>query len=370
KAVLLRQIIGLERPDGGRITVGGLELPRYLAIPPEEKPFRIAMVFQNAALLASLTVAENVGLRLREHRRHRPDEIEAIIHRVLADVELEGTEAKLPSELSGGMRKRVAIARALAVDPELILYDEPTADLDPILTQQIGELIGRIRTNRGSTQIIVTHNLPLARAIADRIAVRDQVRVTLLITGALVVKKVSVARLDFRALSGERFVSLTLGTPTAKPAEPGDTLEGETPASFSDVVDQLSSVAQNVNQLVSGLNANSQRLLTNLADLIEENRSQLDQIASNVASITGKLDRGTGTLGLLLNDSSLYDRANAALGDVRQAVQDVGQVTHDLAEGRGTLGKLIREDGGLYAEVRETVDHLNESARNAEEITT
>ena len=198
---------------------------------------------------------------------------------------------------------------------------------------------------------------------------QDHVRVTLLINGGLVVKKDSVARLDFRALSGERFVSLTLGTPTAKPAEPGDTLEGETPASFSDVVDQLSGVAQNVNELVTSLNANSQRLLTNLSDLIEQNRSQLDQIAENVASITGKLDRGTGTFGLLLNDSSLYDRANAALGDVRQAVHDIGQVTHDLSEGRGTLGKLIREDGGLYEQVRETVDHLNESARNAEEIT-
>ena len=160
---------------------------------------------------------------------------------------------------------------------------------------------------------------------------QGHVRVTLLINGGLVVKKDSLARLDFRALSGERFVSLTLGTPTAKPAEPGDTLEGETPASFSDVVDQLSGVAQNVNELVTSLNANSQRLLTNLADLIEQNRSELDQIAENVASITGKLDRGTGTLGLLLNDSSLYDRASAALGDVRQAVQDIGQVTHDLS---------------------------------------
>jgi len=198
---------------------------------------------------------------------------------------------------------------------------------------------------------------------------QGHVRVTLLINGGLVVKKDSLARLDFRALSGERFVALTLGTPTAKPAEPGDTLEGETPASFSDVVDQLSGVAQNVNELVTSLNANSQRLLTNLADLIEQNRSQLDQITENVASITGKLDRGTGTLGLLLNDSSLYDRASAALVDVRQAVQDIGQVTHGLSEGRGTLGKLIREDGGLYEQVRETVDHLNESARNAEEIT-
>src|SRR6184192_4553186 len=177
KSVLLRQIVGLERPDAGRITVGGIELGEYLALPPEEKPFRIAMVFQSSALLASLTVAENVGLRLRERGRHAPAEIAAITRRVLADVELEGTEDKLPSELSGGMRKRVAIARALAIDPELILYDEPTADLDPILTQQIGELIGRIRTNRGSTQIIVTHNLPLARAIADRIAVLDRGRI-------------------------------------------------------------------------------------------------------------------------------------------------------------------------------------------------
>jgi phospholipid/cholesterol/gamma-HCH transport system substrate-binding protein len=117
------------------------------------------------------------------------------------------------------------------------------------------------------------------------------------------------------------------------------------------------------------LKTNSQRLLVNLADLVEENRSALGDTAQHLASITGKLDRGTGTLGLLLNDSSLYDRASAALGDVRQAVQDIGQVTHDLSEGRGTLGKLIREDGGLYAQVRETVDHLNESARNAEEIT-
>jgi len=177
KSVLLRQIIGLEQPDAGRITVGGTDLPRYLAMPPEAKAFRIAMVFQNAALLASLTVAENVGLRLRERREHGPTDITATIRRVLESVDMAGTEGKYPAELSGGMRKRVAIARALAVDPELILYDEPTADLDPILTEQIGQLIARIRTTRGNTQIIVTHNLPLARAIADRIALLDQGRI-------------------------------------------------------------------------------------------------------------------------------------------------------------------------------------------------
>src|SRR6184192_1067376 len=92
KSVLLRQIVGLERPDAGRITVGGIELSEYLALPPEEKPFRIAMVFQSSALLASLTVAENVGLRLREHGRHAPAEIAAITRRVLEQVELAGTE--------------------------------------------------------------------------------------------------------------------------------------------------------------------------------------------------------------------------------------------------------------------------------------
>jgi phospholipid/cholesterol/gamma-HCH transport system ATP-binding protein len=171
KSVLLRQIVGLERPDAGRITLGGMALGAYLALPPDRKPFRIAMVFQSAALLASLTVAENVSLQLRERRRHTPAEIEAITRRVLAQVDLADAGAKLPGDLSGGMRKRAAIARALAVDPEVILYDEPTADLDPILTEQIGRLIAAIRAARGNTQILVTHNLPLARAIADRIAV-------------------------------------------------------------------------------------------------------------------------------------------------------------------------------------------------------
>jgi phospholipid/cholesterol/gamma-HCH transport system ATP-binding protein len=177
KSVLLRQIIGLERPDAGRIAVGRIELPRYLAMAPEEKPFRVAMVFQNAALLASLTVAENVSLRLRERGRQSPREIHEVTRRVLEQVDLAGSEAKLPSELSGGMRKRAAIARALAIDPELILYDEPTADLDPLLTEQIGKLIRRIRDTRGSTQIIVTHNLPLARAIADLVAVLAEGRI-------------------------------------------------------------------------------------------------------------------------------------------------------------------------------------------------
>jgi phospholipid/cholesterol/gamma-HCH transport system ATP-binding protein len=184
KSVLLRQMIGLEWPDAGKITVGGIPLERYVAMPPDDKPFSMAMVFQNAALLASLTVGENVSLRLRERGRHGEQEIREATRHVLEQVDLAGTEGKLPSELSGGMRKRVSIARALAIDPELILYDEPTADLDPLLTEQIGELIARIRSARARTQVIVTHNLALARAIADRIAVLAEGRIVEDITPA------------------------------------------------------------------------------------------------------------------------------------------------------------------------------------------
>jgi phospholipid/cholesterol/gamma-HCH transport system substrate-binding protein len=196
-----------------------------------------------------------------------------------------------------------------------------------------------------------------------------QVRVRLAIDHAYEVKKDSIARLEFRALSGERFVTVSLGSPTATRAEPGDTIDGETPASFADVVDQLSTVAENVSALTESLRMNSERLLANLADVVEQNRDALGDTAQHLASITGKLDKGTGTLGLLLNDPGLYDRVTSTLGDVRQSVQDLGTVAHSMANGESTLGKLATQDAGLYGEMRETVASLNAVARNAEEIT-
>ena len=177
KSVLIRQIIGLESPDRGEIRLNGLDVAAYRRIPVEEKPFHASMVFQSSALLNSLTVAENVGLSLKEHRTAAPAEIRRIVREALAQVDMEGTEDKLPSELSGGMRKRVAIARSLAVRSDLILYDEPTAELDPLLTREVGELIRRIQERRGPTQVVVTHNLPLASEIADHVAVLRQGRI-------------------------------------------------------------------------------------------------------------------------------------------------------------------------------------------------
>ena len=171
KSVLLRHIAGLETPEAGSIHLDSMDLRDYLALPPGEKPFRLSMVFQSAALLNSMTVAENVSLRLREYHTRPPSEIVRIVATCLAQVDMSGTEHKLPGDLSGGMRKRVAIARALAVEPQIILYDEPTADLDPILTEQIGELVKRIQETRGTTQVIVAHNLQLATHIGTHIAV-------------------------------------------------------------------------------------------------------------------------------------------------------------------------------------------------------
>jgi len=177
KSVLLRHIAGLETPDGGSIRLDDVELRDYLRLPPGGKPFRLSMVFQGSALLNSLTVAENISLRLKEHHTHSATEIERIVATCLGHVDMAGTERKLPSELSGGMRKRVAIARALAVEPQIILYDEPTADLDPLLTEQIGALITRIQTTRRATQIVVAHNLALASEIGTHIAVLHEGRI-------------------------------------------------------------------------------------------------------------------------------------------------------------------------------------------------
>src|SRR5205823_15053938 len=121
--------------------------------------------------------------------------------------------------------------------------------------------------------------------------------------------------------------------------------------------------------LTDDLTRKSARLLAKLAELVEENRGAIGATAQNLASTTGKLDRGTGTLALLLNDRALYDRVTDTMGDVRRSVADLGVVAHDLAEGKGTLGKLVSQDDGLYAEVRETVASLGATARNAEELT-
>ncbi|MBM3848251.1 MAG: ATP-binding cassette domain-containing protein [Verrucomicrobia bacterium] len=170
KSVLLRHIIGLEQPDEGEIFLDGSSM-RETDVASRR---RLAMVFQSGALLNSLTVAENVGLYLAEHRLHRPEEIDRIVTEKLEFLGLKGVKQKLPSELSGGMKKRVAIARALVIDPQLILYDEPTSELDPISTITIGEEILALKDRIHVTSLVVTHDRDLAFGVADRIAMMSE----------------------------------------------------------------------------------------------------------------------------------------------------------------------------------------------------
>jgi len=167
KTVLLRHIIGLETPDAGEILINGESIHSEGI----GSKYRMAMVFQSGALLNSLTVGENVGLYLTEHRLKPPDEIQRIVSDKLENVGLKGTEGKLPSELSGGMKKRVAIARALVIEPQLILYDEPTSELDPLSAVVIGQEILKLNRRTGVTSLVVSHDRDLAFGIAHRMAV-------------------------------------------------------------------------------------------------------------------------------------------------------------------------------------------------------
>jgi phospholipid/cholesterol/gamma-HCH transport system ATP-binding protein len=173
KSVLLKHLIGLEPPDAGEILING----ESIQSPEIASKYRLAMVFQSGALLNSLTVGENVGLYLSEHRLKSPEEIERIVAEKLEDVGLKDTGDKMPSELSGGMKKRAAIARALVIEPQLILYDEPTSELDPLSSVLIGEEILHLQQRIHVTSLVVSHDRDLAFGVADRIAVINEGRI-------------------------------------------------------------------------------------------------------------------------------------------------------------------------------------------------
>jgi phospholipid/cholesterol/gamma-HCH transport system ATP-binding protein len=173
KSVLLKHLIGLESPDEGEILING----ESVQSPEIAAKYRMALVFQSGALLNSLTVGENVGLYLSEHRLKPPGEIERIVTEKLEAVGLKDAADKMPNELSGGMKKRVAIARALVIEPQLILYDEPTSELDPLSAAVIGREILNLKQRIHVTSLVVSHDRDLAFGIADRIAVISEGRI-------------------------------------------------------------------------------------------------------------------------------------------------------------------------------------------------
>ena len=173
KSVLLKHLIGLEAPDAGEILINGESVESSEVA----SKYRMALVFQSGALLNSLTVGENVGLYLTEHRLKSPEVIDKIVAEKLETVGLADAVDKTPGELSGGMKKRAAMARALVIEPQLILYDEPTSELDPLSAVTIGEEILKLKKDINVTSIVVTHDRELAFGVADRIAIINEGRI-------------------------------------------------------------------------------------------------------------------------------------------------------------------------------------------------
>jgi phospholipid/cholesterol/gamma-HCH transport system ATP-binding protein len=168
KSLLLKHVVKLMKADSGRILINGQDLDDE--IKDESKSFRYSMVFQSSALFNSLSVGENVGLWLREKRICSEARIRRIISEKLRLVGLEGKEELRTSEISGGMKKRVAIARSLAMNPDLILYDEPTAELDPVTSDELAKVIMSLKEEVNLTTIIVSHDLNFALYLSDRVA--------------------------------------------------------------------------------------------------------------------------------------------------------------------------------------------------------
>ena len=177
KSVLLKHVVGLLQPDRGTVRVNGIDVATL-----EDKELlslreQMGMLFQGGALFDSMTVGENVGLALREHTPLPESQIEMVVAEKLSLVGLSGTEGSRPSSLSGGMKKRAALARALAMNPKIMLYDEPTTGLDPITSDVINRLIRQLQDRLGITSIAVTHDMRSAYHVADRIAMLHEGRI-------------------------------------------------------------------------------------------------------------------------------------------------------------------------------------------------
>ena len=174
KSVLLKHMIGLIRPDKGKVEIDGQDITAFNERQLNEIRKRFGMLFQEAALFDSMTVGQNVAFPLIEHTKLPKSEIREIVSEKLADVGLRGVEDKMPSELSGGMKKRVGLARAIALEPEIILFDEPTTGLDPIMADAIDQLIVDIQSRLSVTCVVISHDITGTFKIAHKIAMLYQ----------------------------------------------------------------------------------------------------------------------------------------------------------------------------------------------------
>ena len=170
KSVLIKHIIGLLKPDSGQILLDGQDITKMTERELNEVRRRFGMLFQGAALFDSFTVGENVAFPLREHTAMPEADLKDVIKEKLRLVGLRNVENMMPADLSGGMKKRVGLARAIAMDPEIVLFDEPTTGLDPVMSDNVATLILDTQRNLKTTYIVITHDIPLTYKIADKVA--------------------------------------------------------------------------------------------------------------------------------------------------------------------------------------------------------
>jgi phospholipid/cholesterol/gamma-HCH transport system ATP-binding protein len=177
KSVTLRLLIGLMRPDSGKVFVLGENVSDLNADGLTRVRKQVGFLFQYSALFDSISVGENVAFPLRRHTKMSSTEIEKRVGELLDQVGLEPHRHKMPSDVSGGMRKRVGLARALALNPSILLVDEPSSGLDPVTSMEIDELLLGLKQQRGTTLVVVTHNIPSARRIGDTLAFLHEGRI-------------------------------------------------------------------------------------------------------------------------------------------------------------------------------------------------
>ncbi len=208
KSVLMKHVIGLEASDRGDVLIAGLDA----SDPETHRKIHTAMVFQAGALFNSMTVFNNLALFPREHRLYPEDEIRERVENAMEALGIGEAGNKIPAELSGGMRKRVAVARAIVMEPQVILYDEPTSELDPVTAATVSELIAHVRERTGATSFVVTHDRDLMQGVADRAA--------LLMRGQLVFQGTPEELVNSDEASVRAFMHPTINT--ARRAHPID----------------------------------------------------------------------------------------------------------------------------------------------------